>query len=154
MPEWDSTVLEAKKTIFWSRYGLRNFIFLFLVELGTCPQNLIPTRRVEHWEKNQFPQLGMLKFTYKGNFLTIKKAYGKLMYWKSKRWAYTLMPPLHIEIFFPKKIKISNFGGISKFFKLIVFGQISALLGTFGQIWVDFAAFIVAKNMPKLGAEI
>jgi hypothetical protein len=52
--------------------------------------------------------------------------------------------------FFWKKIKISNFGGISKFLELFVFGQISALLGTFGQIWVDFAAFTVAESMPKL----
>jgi hypothetical protein len=50
-----------------------------------------------------------------------------------------------------KKFKISNFGGILKFLKLIVFGQISALLGTFGQIWADFAAFVVVENMPKLG---
>jgi hypothetical protein len=48
MPEEDSRVLEAKKAIFWSRYGLKNFIFLFLIELGTCPQNLIPIGRVEH----------------------------------------------------------------------------------------------------------
>jgi hypothetical protein len=36
MREADNKVLEAKKTIFWNRYGLKNFIFLFLVELGTC----------------------------------------------------------------------------------------------------------------------
>jgi hypothetical protein len=42
--------------------------FLFLSELGTCPQNLITTRGVEHWEKNHFLQWGMLKFTYKGRF--------------------------------------------------------------------------------------
>jgi hypothetical protein len=44
----DSRVLKAKKTIFKSRYGMSLFIFLFLSELGTCPQNLIPTRDVEH----------------------------------------------------------------------------------------------------------
>jgi hypothetical protein len=38
-------------------------IFLFLSELGTCPQNFIPTRGVEHWEQNNFPQGGMLKNT-------------------------------------------------------------------------------------------
>jgi hypothetical protein len=54
-------------------------IFLFLSELGTCPQNLIPRRGVEHWEKNHFPQGGMLKFTYKGHFLTIKIAYEKFL---------------------------------------------------------------------------
>jgi hypothetical protein len=31
-------------------------------------------------EKNHFPQGGMLKFTYKGRFLTIKKTYKKLLY--------------------------------------------------------------------------
>jgi hypothetical protein len=48
MLERDNKVLEAKKTIFWSKYGLRDFIFLFLVELGTCLKNLIPIRGVEH----------------------------------------------------------------------------------------------------------
>jgi hypothetical protein len=52
-------------------------IFLFLSELGTCPQNLIPTRGVEHWEKNHFPQRGMLKSTYKGHSLTIQKRHIK-----------------------------------------------------------------------------
>jgi hypothetical protein len=48
-------------------------IFLFLSELGTCPQNLIARRGVEHVEKIHFPEGGMLKFTYKGRFLTRKK---------------------------------------------------------------------------------
>ena len=47
-PKGNNRVLEAKKTTFWSKYGLQDFIFLFLVELGTCLQNLIPTRGVEH----------------------------------------------------------------------------------------------------------
>jgi hypothetical protein len=51
------------------------FAFLSLGELGTCPQNLMPTQDVEPWENHQFSQWGMLKFTYKGNFLTIKIAY-------------------------------------------------------------------------------
>jgi hypothetical protein len=46
---------------------------LFLVELGACLQNLTPTKRVEDGEKNKIPQGNMLKFTYKGNFLTIKR---------------------------------------------------------------------------------
>jgi nitrate/TMAO reductase-like tetraheme cytochrome c subunit len=54
--------------------------------LSTCPQNLIPTRGVEHWEKNHFPQGGMLKFTYKGYSLTMKIAYEKFLDWKSRRW--------------------------------------------------------------------
>jgi hypothetical protein len=51
------------------------FRFLFLGELGTCPQNLMPTRGVEPCENHQFSQGGMLNFTYKGHFLTIKIAY-------------------------------------------------------------------------------
>jgi hypothetical protein len=51
---------------------------LVLSELGTCPYNLIPTRGVE--QKNHFLQGNMLKFTYKGYFLTIKKIYKKILY--------------------------------------------------------------------------
>jgi hypothetical protein len=40
----NSRVLEAKKFILKSRYGMYLFIFLFPSELGTCLQNLIPTR--------------------------------------------------------------------------------------------------------------
>jgi hypothetical protein len=43
---------------------------------------------------------------------------------------------------------MSIFGGISKFLKLIVFGQI---FGKFWQFWVDFATLTVADRMPKLG---
>jgi hypothetical protein len=57
---------------------------LIVGELGTCPQNLMPTQGVEPWEKHQFPQWGMLKFTYKGYFLTIKVAYEKFLNWKSE----------------------------------------------------------------------
>jgi hypothetical protein len=78
-PKGDSRVLKARKTILKSRYGISLSIFLFLSELGTCPQNLIPTRGVEHSEKNHFPQGGMVKFTYKGHFLTIKIAYEKFL---------------------------------------------------------------------------
>jgi hypothetical protein len=44
VPERYSSVLEAKKTIFGLRYGLPDFTFSFLVELGTCVQNLIFTK--------------------------------------------------------------------------------------------------------------
>jgi hypothetical protein len=52
-------------------------------------------------------------------------------------------------LFFLKKIKISNFGGISKFHQFIVFGQIWAVLSSFGNIWAHFAALTVAESMPK-----
>jgi hypothetical protein len=58
---------------------LPEFTILFLVELGACLQNFVPTREVEHAEKIYFPQGGMLKFTYKGRFLTTKIAYEKFL---------------------------------------------------------------------------
>jgi hypothetical protein len=50
-----------------------------------------------------------------------------------------------------KNTKISIFGGISKFLNLIVFGQILADLGSFGQFWADSAALTVADSMPQFG---
>jgi hypothetical protein len=85
----------------------------------------MPTRGVEPWERHQFPQGGMLKFKYIGQFLTTKKTYKKFLYWKFKWWAHALVPLLHIGfILFLRNTKISIFGGISKFLKLIAFGQI------------------------------
>jgi hypothetical protein len=80
MSKGDSRVLKAQKTTFSSRHGLCNILFLSLGELGICLQNHIPTRGVEHWEINYFLQRGMLKFTYKVYFLTMKKKYKKLLY--------------------------------------------------------------------------
>jgi hypothetical protein len=129
---------------------LTDFKFLFLGELGTCPQNLISTGCMEPWQKHHnFAQRGMLKFIYKGRFLTIKKAYEKFLDWKSKQWAHALVPPLHMEVFFffLKKTKTSIFGGILKFLELIVFGQILAVLGRFcyiGNGWQH------AQTSPKI----
>jgi hypothetical protein len=68
VPERDSSVLEAKKTIFRHQYGLPDFKFLFIVELGTCVQTPIFTKGVEGCQKIYFPRRGMQKFTYKGRF--------------------------------------------------------------------------------------
>jgi hypothetical protein len=43
----DSSLLGSKKTTFSSRYEMSLSRFLFLGELGTCPQNLMPTQGVE-----------------------------------------------------------------------------------------------------------
>jgi hypothetical protein len=56
---------------------------------------------------------------------------------------YSSASSIHKKNYFLKNTKISIFGGISKFLKLIVFGQILsnlAVLESFEQIWVDFAA--------------
>jgi hypothetical protein len=71
MPEGHNRVSEAQKTFFFGTYGMSLFGFLFVGELGICPQNYTPTGGVEHRIFFYFPQGGMLKFTYKGHFLTI-----------------------------------------------------------------------------------
>jgi hypothetical protein len=43
----DSSLLGSKKTTFKNRFRMSLFRFLFLGELGTCPQNLMPTQDVE-----------------------------------------------------------------------------------------------------------
>jgi hypothetical protein len=121
---------EGQKTIFLSRYRLRDFKFLFLGQLGTYQQNLIPTRHMEPWEKHHFVQRGMLKFTYKDCFRTMKKAYGKFLYWKSKRCAHALVPPLHIEAFVFEKNQNLNFWWN---FKVSWTNCLWANFGSFGQ---------------------
>jgi hypothetical protein len=56
----------------------------------------------------------MLEFTYKGRFLTLKKAYEKFLDGKSNRCAHALVPLYTWKFSFLKKTKISIFGGISK----------------------------------------
>ena len=99
----DNSLLGSKKTTFSSILKMSLYRFLLLGELGTCPQNLMPKWGVEPWENHQFPKGGMLKFTYKGHFLTIKIAYETFLDWKSKRWKHALVPPLYIEIFIFEK---------------------------------------------------
>jgi hypothetical protein len=94
----------GQKNHFLGRFGLRNFIFLFLVELGTCLQRQFFDNKKGIWK------IDVLKIQMVSTYLSASFTY---------------------RIFFWKKIKISNFGSISMFLKLIVFGQISALLGGF-----------------------
>jgi hypothetical protein len=52
-----------------------------------------------------------------------------------------------------KNIKISIFGGISKFYlwaNFSKFWQFWAVLHSFGQFWADFATLPVVDNMPKV----
>ena len=52
------------------------------------------------------------------------------------------------KFIFLKNTKISIFGDIPKFLKLIVFGQV---LGDFGQISANFATSLVGESMAELG---
>jgi hypothetical protein len=47
--------------------------------------------------------MGVLKFTYKGHFLTIKIEYEKFFDWKSEWWKYALVPLLHKQVFIYKE---------------------------------------------------
>jgi hypothetical protein len=76
--------------------------------------------------KKSFPQGSMLKFTYKGRFLTIEKAYKNFLDWKSEWWKHALVPPLHVQIFIFEKTLKSQFLVV---FQSFDFGQIWAVLG-------------------------
>jgi hypothetical protein len=77
VPKGYSSVSEAKKTIFWNRYGLPDFIFLFLGELGTCTRKIICMRGVDLGEKVHFVKVGVLEFISKGIIYTINYAFEK-----------------------------------------------------------------------------
>jgi hypothetical protein len=121
----DSSLLGSRKTTFFSRLRMCLFRFLFLGELGTCSQNLMPTQGVEPWENHQFPQGGVLKFAYKGHFLTIKIGYETFLDWKSKWLKHALLSLPCIEYFISEKhINL----GLGWNFKVL-------LLSRFGQFW-------------------
>jgi hypothetical protein len=60
--------------------------------------------------------------------------------------------PRYIYIYI--NIKNSNFCGISKFLKLIVFGQVLANFGGFQQIWANSPTLVVAGNMAKASLKL
>jgi hypothetical protein len=71
----------------------------------------------------------MLKFTYKGRFLTIKIAYERFLDTKSKWWKHALLSPLYIEYFIFEKHSNLDFWWNFDDFSLSRFGQFWAVLG-------------------------
>jgi hypothetical protein len=67
-------------------------------------------------------------------FFDNRKDIWKIVVLKIQMMGCALVPSFHMTIFFLNKIKISNFGGISKLLKLIVSGHIFAVLGRFSYI--------------------
>jgi hypothetical protein len=124
-------------------------IFLFLSELGTCPQNLIPTRHVEHWEKNHYYK-GYAEIHIQRPFFDNKIANENFSDWKSKRWKHTLVLLLPYKFLFLKNIKILIFGGISKFHLWIDFGSFWIVLGRFGQIVLHWQWLTTMPALPIL----
>ena len=53
-------------------------------------------------KKLHFAQRGVLKFTYKGRFLTLNKRIWKILRLKTKLCAHALVSPLHMEVFLEK----------------------------------------------------
>jgi hypothetical protein len=102
---------------------------------------------MELWKKRHFAQRGMLKFTYKGCFLTLKKGYGKFLDWKSKQCAHALVPPLYMEVLFFEENQNPNFWWN---FKVSWTNCLLADFRSFGQFWADFVALAMADSVPKL----
>jgi hypothetical protein len=83
--------------------------------------------------KKSFSTTRYVEIHIQKQFFDNKKGIWKIDVLKIQMVSTYLSASSTYRIFFSEKIKISNFGGISKFLKLIVFGQISALLGRFGS---------------------
>jgi hypothetical protein len=66
MPKGNRKVLKAQKTIFLSRHGLCNILFLSLGELGICLQNLIPIGGVD--EIIHVPKIYKILYSIMVNF--------------------------------------------------------------------------------------
>jgi hypothetical protein len=169
----DIGFLGFKKITFSSRYGMCLFGFLFLSELGTCPQNLMPARGVEPWEKHQFPQGGMLKFIYKGpqNLMPargvepwekhqfpqggmLKFIYkGRFLIDKNSIWKILGLKTQTRETCSNASSTSWNYFFWKKLkswflviFQSFIYGQI---LGRFGQFWVEIASLTVGESLPK-----
>jgi hypothetical protein len=148
LPKGDSSLLGSKKTTSSSRFRISFFRFLFLGELGTCTQNLMPTQGVEPWENHQFPQGGMLKFIYKGRFLAIKIAYEKILGLKIQMVEiYSRASSTCANFYFWKKTKILIFGGISKFHLWANFGKFWAVLG---RIYYIGSGWLHAQTLAEI----
>jgi hypothetical protein len=95
--------------------------------------------RCETLRKSSIFTRGMLKFTHKGCFLTIKNSWIEI--WMVETCSNASF--IRWNFYFWNKTKISIFGGISKFCLWTNFGK-------FGQFWVEFAALAVADCIPEL----
>jgi hypothetical protein len=123
LPKEDSSLLGYEKTNFSSTYEMCLFEFLFLGESGTCPQNLMPTRRVEPWENHQFPQ-GYAEIHIQRPFFDNKNNIWKILGLKIQTVeTCSSASSTCRNFYFWKNTKISFFGGIPKFRLWAVLGK-------------------------------
>jgi hypothetical protein len=95
---------------------------------------------------------GMLKFTYKGRFLTIKIAYTKVFEWESERWEHVVVPFLYVEIFiFEKYWNLDcwwNFkaSSLTRFWQFRQFRAVSGKFCYIGNGWQHAQILLVAAH--------
>jgi hypothetical protein len=86
-------------------------------------------------EKNLFSTRGYAEIHIQRPFFNNKKGIQKIVVLKIQMASTCFgQSSTYRNLFFLKKIKISIFGGISKFFKLIVFWQILTKSSNFGHV--------------------
>ena len=144
---WDSTLLGSKKTTFSNKYEMSLFGFLFLGELGTCPQNLM---RFGTLRKSSISTRGYADIrTYE---LTKDIFWPKNSIWKIlglKIWMVKICSSASstcTNYYFWKTLK----SWLLVVFQSFSFGQIFSNFGSFGQLWAKFDAFTVAESMPEV----
>jgi hypothetical protein len=94
------------------------------------------TESYVHWtyetkKITSFSRKGYAEIHIQRLFFDIENGIWKILVLKSQKVCTCFGVPLHMVVFFLKKIKIPNFGGISKFLDLIVFRQNSGSFGLF-----------------------
>jgi hypothetical protein len=83
------------------------------------------------------------------SFFDIEKGIWKILVLKIQTMCTCFgAPSTHGSFFFKKKkTKISIFGGISKFIELTIFGQILAVIGSFGEILLHWQWLTTCPNL-------
>jgi hypothetical protein len=118
-------------------------IFLFLSGIGTCPQILILTRGVKHWEKT-FSTRGYAKIQIQRPFFDNKKDMKNYCVENPNKNTYPSASSTHRNFYFWVTLKS----------QILVAFQSSwsqLFLGKFWQFWADSTALTMVESMPKLG---
>ena len=109
-------------------------------------------RRCGTLRKKLFSTRGHAEIHIQRPFFDNNKGIQKIVVLKIQMVRICLGASFMYRIFF-EKINISICGGISKFLKLIVFGQILRKLGCFGLFWANSVAMVVVDIMPSFERE-
>jgi hypothetical protein len=121
------------------------FRFLFLGELGTCPQNFMPTRGVEPWEIHKFSQ-GVYGIQIQRLVFDNKNSIWKILGLKIQTMeTCSSASSMHRDFNFWKILKSPFLVEIQS----SVSWQIWADFSSFGQFWAEFATLIVDESLPE-----